>query len=507
VARGAREKSTLKTLTQNWTTYKELIMRSLSCIRLALTRLVLTLVALTTPASNFASALAPQDPKQQTVPQDQTRLDISRYIWEVHVAKDGVGILIKDPDASAPETLYLVFAYHLIRHPSYGPTSITPSDVATKLTLQRTDIGAPRPTIVDTKKHLGESMAYNLFSDLAIVPLTIAKVDRNSLPAASLLTGNARPYLAIAVGRPQPLYGEGTRAFLTPFETTTAVANYLNRQLLPDLFVTGHPPLPDGTIIQLSLAAVRPGYSGGPIFTQDQNTPSVEPKVLGVVFAATQDKTQGLGASADDIIRGIKALKAGKPENKDGWNVVSMKSENALPRDHIVDPLPGVFRAGTTIVGDPYAGTNKSVKQGEAYAAFSKIAVLADAAVYNVTFDSVTMKRAPGEYVELGKSVRFVRCDVTNLRIDGGDASLLTFDHCIFDAKFLNNNLKPTLGYGVEFIVDPDGPQARIVREYWRDGNMTNYTELEILVAERTDPKKFQRALVCKGNLVARQSP
>ena len=140
--------------------------------------------------------------------------------------------------------------------------------------------------------------------------------------------------------------------------------------------------------------------------------------------------------------------------------------------------------------------------QAKLYQELHKAPVLENAFVHNLKLENVLLERRTGESVEIGKGVTFVNCDLTTFAIKGGDASLLTFDHCAFDASFLNERFKPALGYGIEFVCEPGSDQVQHIRDYWRSGHMTDYSEVEVLLVERNNPKKQRVAIVCKGTLI-----
>ena len=263
-------------------------------------------------------------------------------------------MLLRDPEDATSSNYYLAFAYHLIRAPRAD--AISPSQVEGTLVVQRNDVGQPAATKL--KGSMGSKLAYNLFSDLAILQFTLPKDSVAAASAATLLAErDSQPHVGVALGRPAPFYGETTSsiAYTTPFEATTAVINYLDRQRLPNLFreEAGQPSIPPGQIIQLSLAAIRPGYSGGPVFTEVAGTGAPEFRVAAIVFAATQERSHGLASGASDLVKGIKTLKDGKPLDASGWSITPLTSSDVLPADYIVDPLPGAIRAGLIVIGNP----------------------------------------------------------------------------------------------------------------------------------------------------------
>jgi hypothetical protein len=290
------------------------------------------------------------------------------------------------------------------------------------------------------------------------------------------------------------LYGDNLQSdvFRTPFEVTTSVVNYLSRQQYKTKLYDSIPTEAD--ILQLSLATLREGYSGGPIFTQGPDS-----QLIGIVFAATPDQLKGLGASADDIRDGLEALRDVKRANgkidKNGWITRELtETKPDLPRDNLTVEKSAFTRSALTVIG----ADNKNpvvMDQEEFVRAVGGTDDLRDVLVEKINFKKVVLnpKKAGGAGPGVGKGVTFFDCGLNGLIIKGGDVSLLRFVACQFDANFLRDGFQPDLGYGVEFIVQ-DKATLELVRDYWREGKLSNYVEVQVTLDSKL-------AMKCRGTV------
>src|SRR5271170_2546097 len=158
--------------------------------------------------------------------------------------------------------------------------------------------------------------------------------------------------------------------------------------------------------------------------------------------------------------------------------------ENTAPYDKFKEPMSPVARSASVVIG------REDDKARLDQAGFTKelggIRRLSDVLVRNVNFNAVVLSKAAG--VELGKGVTFYNCGLSGLgngrnglKIKGGEASLVRFVNCTFDKQFLDG-FEPDIAYGVEFVVQENGPLHQLVQDFWREGRLRDYVEIGVVI-------------------------